>query len=485
MAVDFDTWLRNGTALRCILIDVGVNVASVETTRYLSSRHYIEPAGTINHYIPIVNPESIQVIERLTLDGTSSMDFGDIELINENGSIDHWLDDVWSNRSIIVRLGDVTWDKNDFIVIFNGVVEDISSRGLNIITLKMRDKLQRLNNAISETILGGTTLNSGELIPLTFGEVFNISPLLSDPATLEYQVHIGPIESIIEVRDNGVPVAFTPHLATGKFNLSANPFGKITCSVQGDKPTPWNTTISNIVQRIVTGFGGSERFLSSDLDVVNLSNFNTANPQPIGVYVESRDNVISICEQISQSIGSQLSISRTGELQLVQIALPPSGVPIQIGVEDIVQNSLVVVDKLEIKSSSKLGYCKNWTPQPNLQTGIPAEHKALYEQEWITTLSEDLVVKAAYKLTGEPEMKETYLLKSLDASNESQRLLDLFKVPRYMIEFTGLPHLIRLEKGNPVNITYPRFGLDSGKIGMVMGLSIDYATLLVKVEVLV
>ena len=45
--------------------------------------------------------------------------------------------------------------------------------------------------------------------------------------------------------------------------------------------------------------------------------------------------------------------------------------------------------------------------------------------------------------------------------------------------------MVELTLGAPVTLTYPRFGLDFGKSGQVIGLSIDWSTLLVKVDVLV
>lgn len=483
MTVDFSQWLIDQDAVRCIIVDADVNVAGSEITRKLSTAAYLT-GGTA--YDPIINAESVQFIERLSLDGATAISFGDIEIFNVDGELDSWLLDVWSNRRILVRIGDVRWSIVDFLTIMDGVVEDIGSQNETVLNLKIRDKMQRLNNAMSEAVLGGSTLNKAELIPLTFGECFNVTPLLTNPATLEYQVQNGAIESFVEVRDNGIPVVYTPSVSTGKFTLSNQPAGKITCSVQGDKGGGvYRNKCADLIQRIVTTYAGTQPFTTGDIDLSNFSTFNTANPQPMGIYAKSRENTISTIESLAGSIGSQLAMSRAGKLRLIKIELPAPGTPFAIDSDDVLEDQFMISDKLDVRAAYKLSYCKNWTTLPDLQTGIPAEHKEIYAQEWITSLSQDSTVKTKYKLTSEPISVETNLLKKTDADAESLRLLNLYKVPRFVISFTGLARLIQLELGQAVTITYPRFGCESGRNGQVVGLSINWSEMTVRVEVFV
>ena len=482
MAIDFNAWLQSQDAIRCIIVDVGVKVGVSEITRYLSTAAYSTPSVVYN---PILNAESVQFIERLNINGSSSISFGDLEIFNVDGALDAWLKDVWSNRTILVRIGDPRWVVADFVTIMDGVVEDIDSKNAELLNLKIRDKLQRLNSAMSETVLGGSTLNKAELIPLTFGECFNVTPLLTDPATLEYQVHNGPVENIIEVRDNGVPVSVTKFLSTGKFTLNAQPAGKVTVSIQGDKDTTYKNKCADLIERIVTDFAGTQAFTAGDIDSGNFSAFNLANTQPFGVYLKSRENAITVIEDLASSIGAQVSMSRIGKLRIIKIELPAPGTAFEIDSDDIVDDTFMVSDKLEVSAAYKLGFCKNWTVQADLQTGIPANHKELYAQEWMSSLAEDTTVKTDYKLTSEPKLVESYLLVESDAVTESNRILDLFKVPRFVVEFTGTAKLIQLELGQAVNITYPRFDCESGKAGMVIGLAINWNDMTVKVEVLI
>lgn len=484
MAVNFTAWLSDPSAIRCVLVEAISSIAGINTTHYLSSKNYIdEAAGRI--YNPIIAANSVQLIERMSIDGSPSMSFGDVEIYNLDGELDSWLNDIWVNKSIVILIGDIRWLRTDFVTIFNGTVDDIDSRSASTLNIKVRDKLQRLNTPLTETKLGGTTINKNELLPLCFGECFNVSPLLSNPATLEYKVHASAIEDIIEVRDNGVPVAATKTIAQGKFTLSAQPFGSVTVSVQGDKPSVWNTTVASVIQRIVKDFGGANKFVAGDIDAAQIAAFDVANPQPIGMYITDRGNTLAVCNEIASSVGAQLVMSRLGKLQLLKVELPAPGTPFEIGPDDIIQNTLSISSKLPVRAAYKVNFNRTWTVQQGLQTGIPEAHKKMYSLEYMSVTAEDAAVKSAYGLDAEPVAVNTLLLTEADATAEASRLLNLYKTPKFVIGFTGTARLVELTLGQPVTLTYPRFGLDAGQPGQVIGLSIDWSNLTVSVEVLV
>lgn len=488
---NYPSWLNDPSAIRCILVEVQAKSGSSEVNRFLSSRPFKSastdiPANTV--YNPIVIGSSVRTVERLEItSNAASISFGDIEMDNHDGSIDSWLSDIWSNRAIRVYLGDVRWTRAEFQPVFDGVVEDIGSRSRTTLNLKLRDKLQRLNTPVTEVTLGGTTNNKNQLLPLLFGECHNITPLLTNPATLEYQVHNGIVERIVEIRDNGVPVSGVATLSTGKFTLNASPAGKITCTAQGDKPSgTWNNTAKKIIERLVTAYGEpNTRFTTGDLDTTSLNTFDAANPQTLGIYLSNRENVLSICNKIASTVGSRLVMTRDGKLKLVKIELPASGTPFIITDADVITGSLYISRKLEVKAGVKLAYCKNWSVQENLDTRIPSSHKVLHSREWLVTVARDNTVKSDYRIDGEPEQEETFFLTEAHASAEAVRLLNLFKTIRYIVTFKATAKLFQLQLGQAVTLTYPRFGLDAGKSGMVVGLSPDWDRGLIDVEVFV
>lgn len=486
--VEYTAWLSSDNARRCILVEASVYSGGSETVRYLSNRGYTTsptdtPANTV--YRALIK-DGIKLTERLSLDSQATLSWGDIELFNPNGSLDSWLNDIWDNRNVSVFFGDSEWARSDFRLIFKGTLGSVGSRSRDTINLSLRDSMQRLNSPITDVKLGGSTTNKDKLIPLTFGECHNVSPLLVDPTLHDYQVHNGAIEDIIEVRDNGTPISVTKDLATGKFRLNNSPVGTITCSVQGDKPTTYTDTIANSIKAIVKNYGvASNRLTDSDIDLTNFSDFNTANPAPIGIYIDEKTNVIDACQQLAGSVGAQVMMSRLGKLQLKRIDFPPSGTPFAIKPKNIVEKSLSIESLEDVTAAVKIAYCKNWTVESNLQTVIPEEHKSLFGQEWLTTTATNSTAATQYKKLTEPTQKETLLLKSTDAATEASRLLGVISTQRKVVRMTGFAELFQLELGQAVTLTFPRFGLNAGVSGVVIGLEPDWMEARITVKVMI
>ena len=637
-------------SIPCILVEAIANIAGTETTLYLSTKGYVTgaadtPANTVyNPYIA----GGVTLTEEITIDMSATMSYGDIELYNVAGELDAWLGYIWANRSVKVFNGFLGAARSSFTLVFDGVIDDIGSASRDRLNIKIRDKLQRLNCPVSDVKLGGTTANADSVIPLVFGEVCNITPLLINPATLQYQVHNGPIELIIEVRDNGVPIAgFTPNLAAGTFTLSASPAGVITCSVQGDKPSGvYNNTISTIVQRLALGYGkAATQFVSGDLDLTALALFDSLHVQPVGTYLSGRENVINVMQDLAASVGAAVTITRAGKLSLLYIAFPAFTAPVStneltntstftgwtfnnltvsgtpalltntvtnaehrmyyttgtstaktaiielkantanfaclsegnslggnycvfdlvngvvsssvgsvnasiiylgdgwwrcqadmsagsygvlfalnigetaaqavpttpyvgtlkslyarnayygltvaasgltsLSATDMVESSFHIVSRIPVKSASKIGYCKNWTVQTNLQTGIPVDSKNYLSTEYLTTTKSNATVATNYKLDAEPIERDTDLIASLDAIQEASRDLTIYSTPRTIYGFEGFSQCLSLVLGQSVTLVHPRFGLSAGKTGIVTKLQPDWISFRCQVEVMI
>ena len=485
----FVAWLKDSSAIRCALVEVDVKTGGVETTRFLSNKGYVTgPADTPSNkaYAPYV-VGGIKFTETLSLEGTASLSFGDIELDNLSGDRDAWLDDVWANRSIKVYIGDISWPRTDFRLIFDGITAAVDTKNRGRINLKISDKLQRLNTPVTENKLGGSTSNADRLKPLCFGECHNIEPLLVDPVVNEYQVHDGPIESIIEVRDNGVPVAFTPFLTTGKFRLAAQPSGQITASVQGDKPSTYVNDAANIVKRLATGYGlADRRFTTGELDTAVFTAFTTANPQPVGLYLSERMNVIEAMNKLAASVGARVLIDRAGKLTIIKLSLPQGSPGTTVTPTDIVLHSLHVSQLPAVKAAVQIGYCKNWTVQDsNIAAGVPINHADLYKQEWLTVTRTDSATQADYKTFVEPVMEETLLLTNSDAVAEANRRLNMWNVQRKVYKYAGMPWLMLETLGASQTVKNTRFGLTNGSTGQIISLATDWLNPHITVEVLI
>lgn len=483
----YKDWMKSDTAMRVILVEVTPSIDGVDTPLFLSNRGYTtHPGDTIPNigYTSVVDG-GVNINEKISVDGRGSMTYGDIELENTEGDHDYWLDAVWRNRPIQVFFGDVRWSRDDFREVFNGVVDDIDSRSRNKLNIKLRDKLQRLNTPISEVKLGGTTDNKESLLPVLVGECHNIEPLLVNPATHQYQFHIGAAERLIEVRDNGVPVDATATLGTGKFTLNANSAGQITVSAQGHNVGGYSNTLVGLVKILSIEYGKVEdRFTLGDFDA-SVGDFNTAHPQPMGVWLADKSNVLEVCQRLAASIGAMMLVSRQGLVRFLQVNFPVTGDPIQITDEDMVDRSIRISDRLEVSASVKLGYCQNWTVQTNIESGIPDEHRDLFKKEWLTVTRNDAAVAEAYRLHIAPEQEDTMLLVESDATGEADRRLNIRKTSHTVYQYDGFSEALSLELGQAVNVTTDRFGLSEGKLGIIVGLQPDWMTARCTVQVMI
>lgn len=484
----FIAWLKDSAAIRCVLVEVNVKSGGVETTRYLSNRGYVTrptdtPPNTV--YSPYI-AGGIKFTETLSIDGTASLSWGDIEIDNLSGDRDGWFDDVWANRTIKVYIGDVSWPRGDFRLIFDGVVAQFDTKARNRFNLKVSDKLQRLNTPVTENKLGGATANADKLLPLCFGECHNIEPLLVDPAINEYQVHDGAIEGIIEVRDAGVPVAFTPFLSAGKFRLAAQPTGQVTASVQGDKPSAYANDVASIVKRLATGYGlVDRRFTLAELDTAAFAAFTTANPQPVGIYLADRTNVIDAMNQLAVSVGARVLINRSGLLTIIQLSLPQATGGTTVTPTDIVQQSLAVSQLPAVKAGVQIAYCKNWTVQDTVAAGVPSNHADLYREEYLTVTRTDSATQSDYKTFVEPVQEVTLLLTNADAVAEANRRLAMWKTQRRVYKYEGMPWLMLESLGAPQTLQNTRFGLTAGKTGQIVSLATDWLDPHITIEVLI
>lgn len=482
----FISWLKSPQALPTVLVEAVAVVGSTPTNFYLSSAGYVTgpaetPASTA--YVACIL-DGVSVTENLPLDGSASISYGNIEVANSGGERDAWYDYVWKNRPVRVFMGDVRWPRADFRLVFSGLLDDLAPSGAERVALVLRGKEQQINTAMSDTKLGGATTNKDRLLPLCFGECHNVTPLLTDPTSLTYMVHNGPIEGVIEVRDGGVPVSFSVNLSAGTFSLEATPVGEVTASVQGAKfASTYYNTVGQLVKNICKTYGTSP-LTDADIDLAAFTAFESAHTQPVGVYLSDRANVLATVQTLAASVGAQVAFDALGIMSLKKVSLPITSAS-AVSPKSWFLQTAKITSRPEIKAAVKLGYCKNWAVQSNLQSGIVPEHADLFAQEWITATASYPGVAALYGLTEEPEQVETQLLVATDAAVEATRRLDLWSVRRKVIGYTGVADTLLTVLGSGQTITYDRFGLDEGVTGQVVSVTRNWLKRITEIEVLV
>lgn len=504
---NYQTWLETPNIVRIALVQVQAIVSGSLTTRYLSTH-----AVTVDSipYLPVIKG-TISIDESISTNYTASIGYGDIQIANNNGIYDSWLNDIWVNKSVKIYVGTLPAPGaistiSDFELVIDGLVDDIDSKDRTQLNLKLHNKLEKINTSVSELLLGNyyqgnivaeaTYVNQyrNSLKPLVFGEVHNITPLLTDPTLLEYMVSPEAVEQIIEVRDNGVPVAFTQTSGTiaipaGSFRLLATPTGTITCSVQGIKKTvniaggsvssTYTNTASNAIATILKLWGQTLDY--TELDATSFAALGT---QYVGVYVTERQNVLELCQSIAKSCGLIVTTTRTGKVKLVELDIPASATT-NITDSDIFLNTMVIGQKLDVVAGVKLGYAKNWTVQPTLLTYIPQQHKDLYATEWLESSQTDSTIKNNYSVTTEPALETSYLVDKTQADAVALKKLNLFKAQRKIVNMTCTAKMLSVQVGDAVTITSSRFGFSGGTLGRVISTKPDWLRGRIELGVLV
>lgn len=519
-------WLEDTTRARGILVVATAynKSATAEVTLCWSTMGFNTVDGTV--FNPIISGD-ITIKESISLDGSVSMTYGDIELLNPNGELDDFIDNtkwVWSNRPVKIYYGDPAWrvtsiselgnaSENTFELIYDGIIDDCKSRGRGAVNIILRDKLEELNIPITERTIGTVTswlgqTNQDTIQPLIFGEVYNISPVLVEPATLKYRFNDGPCEGVTEIRDNGYPIWYSGDTSgattasptlTGEFSLARPAAGAITCSVQGVKTT-WSVsagtavtstfinTIPDTIRLLVSSYGtAGKQFSTAEIDNASfkkvLDSFGTSTPA-CGFAVIDRVNLLQAVQDLAASIGCQIYVNRKGILKLLRLGASDTSTA-TITDSDIIKGSLSVANKSTHLGAVKLAYCRNWTVQQNLATLIPDSTKTDLSEEWIIKTVTDPTTIALYKVTSDPQQKTTYLITTESAQHEAQRLLNYYKEQRTVYSFTATSKYIGLNLGDWITIQHNRFGLQSGKLGQIISISPQWRKGLVDLEVMV
>jgi len=478
---EFKDWLNEDSVIRCILIEAKYydKTLAIEKTEYFSYQPYekgsviyddcVKEIPSFNTSLDVPEPQNNN------MNISASQSFGDIDLTNENGVRDLWLNHAWDGRDIVLKIGDPIWDEADFRVILNGVINDISAPDQNTIKLQIRGVDHLLDIQLQDTLLT-TEKAKDKPVPICLGQVFNIEPVLIDAATHRYKVHEGQINDITDVRVNGLTVAgFTKDLVNGEFTLTVTPQGTITCDVQGAiYNAAYITKASDFVKYLID--------LHSTINVVtgiNTASFSQLDldaPYQTGVYFDSRENLSNAINQILTSSGAFKVFDRDGLLSVYQFKT--GGTPtLSILPDDVLEGKLSLDDRNTPVEEIRVGYQRNYHIQKDgLAASITESNRQLYGLDFQVEKDSDPTVSVAHLLAKKPNMIESDLVLSADALTESTRLLSLHKEIRFKYKLDGYVIPFQLVLGDTVTVFSDRYGLENGVDMVVIGIDESYTS---------
>jgi hypothetical protein len=134
---------------------------------------------------------------------------GDIELINIDGALDHWLGYEVRGMLVQVRLGYEAQAKATFTDVASGAIDRAEVVSEERMRLVLADPGMRIDKPAQATMYAATIPNTAlvnQPQPMTLGLVQWIPLPQSDPANLQYPFHDGPNGGAKELRDQGVVI---------------------------------------------------------------------------------------------------------------------------------------------------------------------------------------------------------------------------------------------------------------------------------------
>lgn len=416
-----------------------------------------------------------------------------------------WARMAWDGRQLTVLAGLPEFDYRDFGVAAQWTIAGVSFEEGRA-TLLPRDRAEIFDRAIQQTLYEGTGDEEGHAgltgapKPMAFGRVFNASPVLLDQVNWTYQLHDGPIDAVVAVRDKGVPLAFDadyPSFAAlqaasisgsqygtcragGYLRLGAEPAGGVTCDLRGDATGGYVETCGGLIWRIVTTRLGARSLPDpAGIDGRAFGRLDAEWPAPAGLYINGERTVADVLRAIEISFFGRLFFTRSGLLSVCRIVRPEvtqSTITTDILGEPGVTRDASAPPPWRVR----VGWGRNWTVQArnDLAGAAEAEPGAieLFGNEYRFATASDTAVRNRHRLSS-PVDWPSVLAEEADAQALAAHILTFSSRPWHRYRLPLRSSQLRHWIGDKVTLDVPGADLPAGGLkAMVAGIAEDNGT---------
>ncbi len=470
-------------------------------------------AGAVGYYeARVVSPisKNIDMFSAGTTSGYSQIGYGYLELSNTDGGLDYLTEYTLVDRFISAKYFDTDNPTSTITGRLNGYI-DSCNFSTDKLTINIKDVSKILDTPLAIETYGGTNVLpngldgtddiKGLVKPRLYGSVLNISPVLVNTSKLIYQVSLDGFDIVSNVYDMGVVLSnygtnyatlvdleatappsnqYRVYSGAGGcfFRLSSPPAGAVTCDAENyDAVTPVEYNyIKNVVHRLINSiesktFGGF------------LSTYSYPYDYETGIYITDSETAINAISDVLDSITGFLMFSEVDpNFYLLGLLEDPSSFSPDTY---ITQADVMSIERMETRDSNKgvaswkmtLNYAKNYTVQndSDLAGSVTNTRKNVLKREFLSESEISLPILYANPLS--PEIsKNTLILNRLDVFSENHRIVSFYNVDRILlkIELPILDYLPLLEISNRINLTFNRFGLQTGRNFIIIGVLYDY-----------
>lgn len=469
-------------------------------TIYLSDKGFYTGGGdTPAHtsYLPLVNNPfqfDVSILNGREFRG-GLPSFGAVRIKAGNGDMDALGSYFWSGRDATVYAGGKDFARADYEAIFRGKVRDIEYDEGEII-INISDKSGVLETAFDQKLYTGTGGTEGgddikgDVKPLCYGQVKNVPLKLVNAGLNIYQVHDGEIEEVTAVYDRGVSLSsegdvaditatsvtggsFKTQLTGGYIRLGGNPDGAVTADVKGDSTGSYIDKTGAIISRLVSTKMAENNFGSNDIDQGALNALDLALPNVVGIFINERTQLTQVLNELTIPLNLFWYFTREGALS-AGIVQSPSAPVLSIEENTIIDDSFSCLRVIPPAWRISVGYQKNWSVQ-SLDTIAPAAtdaQKSFALEPYRTTTVEDRGVRGKTKSEFEVQF-DTALAFEADAEAYRDRLASIYQVQRSSYRFKAKDLIFKVFIGDVIRVSYPRYGLESGKNFLITAVSED------------
>jgi len=448
-------------ARRILLLEIQRTDAAATCYRISDEPYITDPADTPSScaYSPIIGGSGLPEFRRVVndvFDGGASTGFGTVTLASTSAA---YTSSAGAGNAVM------TLPRGTAVTLKVAAPRDLFaySTAITLATGKINRIGGSSDGDLSLEIIDGSAAIAAKQIaidtataPLCFGYCRNVTPFLTNPATLKYTVHDGAVNDITAVYDDGVLLTlgtdYTKTVAGGYFNLTGSPAGTITCDVQGAKVSgTWLQSTQAIIGNLLDRAGVTAYTRA----------FNSVPSGTIGLYLTATETLGSLLNKLMQGCAGYWLLDRTGVLTFAQYPLPSTAT--------VAYDEKSLLDRVQIDESDRLysavkyQYRTNWTTQTQVRPAATAAQAAFAASAGLLG-STTLTPAAEYTYTDSP-LLQTYFDSGADAATAAGRMQTLYGVPRKIIT-SVVPYSATLALGDQVSLSW--FG--SSYSGAVVGL---------------
>ena len=204
------------------------------------------------------------------------------------------------------------------------------------------------------------------------------------------------------------------------------------------------------------------------------------NDSVVGYYSKAEKTVLNACTELINSVGGYMRFTKSPTVvELVQFIDPSGETPdLYLIDDDIIERGLKISAIEQPKKSLTLGYRKNWEVQD--VAGLAGMIKSTdfdfldelnsYTTEFSTLYSDTTINNTKYPLAEDQDIIETTIFNEVDAQAELDRRIVLRTSKRFIYKIQSIATPFQYNIGDIVHITHDRYGFDSGKNGLIIGM---------------